>query len=83
MPRMTSTPLTRTPRRPSRRRLLQAALSLPFAGTAAGLNAAPFPQMHPSAAGWPGEDQWKQLAGRLQGGDQLTVRVLHRDLGRE
>ena len=23
------------------------------------------------------------LAGRLQGGDQLTVRVLHRDLGRE
>jgi len=23
------------------------------------------------------------LAGRLQGGDQLSVRVLHRDLGRE
>jgi FAD/FMN-containing dehydrogenase len=67
MRRMTSIPLTRTARPPSRRRLLQAALSLPLAGTVARVAAAPVAQTRPGAAGWPGEDAWKQLAGRLQG----------------
>jgi FAD/FMN-containing dehydrogenase len=52
---------------PARRRLLQGAIGLPFAVTGDARSAAPSARVRPAAAGWPGEEEWKRLAGQLTG----------------
>lgn len=54
-----------------RRHLLKAAACLPFLGTAARAQTAPFKRVRPGEPGWPSEARWQELSAKV--GGQLTA----------
>lgn len=55
------------PRSPRRRRLLQAAAALPFAGVAHAQPPAGFARVRPGTVGWPSASEWQGLRAQLGG----------------